>query len=88
MSPLQGSLALLPLLAFRGLATSPEKHLLGDTNMPTRVFLVNRIPPAHPTAQACPAGFWGVKILGFDPISLKSYHSLTAGPHSCRLCLR
>lgn len=55
MSPLQGSLALLPLLAFRVLATSPEKHLLGDTNVPARMFLVNRIPPALPTPPPKPA---------------------------------
>lgn len=45
-------------MVFRRLATSPEEHLLGDTNKPVQVFLVKWIPPAHPTPQACPSG-WG-----------------------------
>lgn len=46
-------------VVFRGLATSPEEHLLGDTNKPVQVFLVKWIPPAHPTPQACPSGSGG-----------------------------
>lgn len=76
MSPPQGFLGPTAFLVFKGLASSAEQHLLGDTNMPAQVFSVKRIPPPHPNPQACPSGSLGGKILGFDPISLKSYHSL------------
>lgn len=65
MSPPQGFLgptALLPFWLFEGLASSSEKHFLGDTNMPAQVFSVKRIPPQPPSL---PIWLFGGKNSGF-----------------------
>ena len=80
MSPPHGFLgptALLPFWYLRDWQSCAEKQLLGDTSMPAQVVLVKRIPPRPPPpSPSLPIWLFGGNILGFDPIPLKSYHSL------------